>query len=231
MRRRQTPAPPARPRGGVSPPFGGTGLGGAGGQLSSSPHACPLSPSRPPRPPPPQQSADLHLLPRGAGWLWASWLLGALRDRGAGGRKGRGLPPSGGGSAPGSHTPGLAGSWGHTHRPPVPLKARRQRLVHRGGPAGWSSEQTSSCEGSVGSWTQSQKGPQGLPRAPAQPFLLQGAFFTHPSKGALPGDGSPGGPPQEAHSLPAATVPSLLGLWPVRDGAQGLTSLGAPRIL
>ena len=83
----------------------------------------------------------------------------------------------------------------------------------------------------MGSWTRSQKGPQGLPRAPAQPFLLQGAFFTHPSKGALPGDGSPRGPPQEAHSLPAATVPSLPGVWPVRDGAQGLTSLGAPQIL
>lgn len=62
-----------------------------------------------------------------------------------------GLPPRGDGPAPGSYTPGLAGSWGHTHRPPVPLKARRQCPVHRGGPAGWSSEQTSSCEGSGGS--------------------------------------------------------------------------------
>ena len=137
----------------------------------------------------------------GCGRDWrVSWLLGALRDCGAGGRKGWGLPPSGGGPAPGSHILGLAGSWGHTHHPPVPLKARRQSPIHRGGPADWSSEQTSSCKGSVGSWTRSQRGPQGLPRAPAQPFLPQGAFLTHPSEGALP---------QDTHSLPAASVPSL----------------------
>ena len=159
----------------------------------------------------------------GCGRDWrVSWLLGALRDCGAGDRKGWGLPPSGGGPAPGSHIPGLAGSWGHTHHPPVPLKARRQSPIHRGGPADWSSEQTSSCKGSVGSWTRSQRGPQGLPQAPAQPFLPQGAFLTHPSEGALP---------QDTHSLPAASVPSLLGVWLVRDGAQGPTSWGAPQIL
>lgn len=52
-----------------------------------------------------------------------------------------------------------------------------------------------------------------------------------PAREPSPGTAPPGGPPQEAHSLPAATVPSLPGVWPVRDGAQGLTSLGAPQIL
>lgn len=55
---------------------------------------------------------------------------------------------------------------------------------------------------------------------PAQPFLPQGAFLTHSSEGVPPWDGSPRGPlPWEAHSLPAATVPSLSGVWPVEDGA------------
>ena len=117
----------------MSPTFEGTGLGGLGDRAELAPCTPVTSPI-----PAPQQVLTCTFLPGERGGCGrdrrASWLLGARRHRGTRGRKGRRV------AQPQEATRRAGWLLGHTHRPPVLLKARRQRPVHRGGPAGWSSE-------------------------------------------------------------------------------------------